>query len=119
MESRNNDVLDENRESLQHCLQSLRRQKRNNELIDLLVDMNAAGALVLRQKAGSVPEPLWFATGHAGFADRLFQLEDDLHALLIELFMDGVIAFTVRDQPQLHIWWETEAQQESRCRRPN
>jgi hypothetical protein len=37
-------------------------------------------------------EPFWFATDVASFADRLFELEDDQHARLIELFLDGMIA---------------------------
>jgi hypothetical protein len=64
-------------------------------------------------------EPFWFATDVASFADRLFELEDDQHARLIELFLDGMIAFTVRDQPRLHIWWQTDAARNDTCRKPN
>ncbi len=119
MDTGNNDALEQNREMLQNSLRSLRGEIKNAELIDLLADMNAAGALVLRQQASTAPELLWFATGHAGFADRLFELEDDLDALLVELFMDGTIAFTVREHPESHIWWHTDARLDSGLRKPN
>ena len=56
MDEPNNYAVEQNRAMLQHSLRSLRRRKRNNQLIDLLVDMNAAGALVLREESDGVPE---------------------------------------------------------------
>jgi hypothetical protein len=56
MDTRDNDAPEQNRETLQNSLQSLRREERNCQLIDLLVDMNSAGALALCRKLG-MPEP--------------------------------------------------------------
>jgi hypothetical protein len=56
MDSRNSDSLDQKKEILQRSLRSLRKQVSNGQLIDLLADMNAAGALVLREEIGGAPE---------------------------------------------------------------
>jgi hypothetical protein len=104
MDVLNNGALGQNRTTLQSSLFSLRGQVSNGQLIDVLAEMNAAGALVLRKDVGGVREPFWVATGDAdhAFADRIFDLVDDQHALLAELF-----------------WWQTDAPCEGESRKPS
>ena len=68
MDASNNYALEQSRAMLQNSLRCLRGQNRNDQLINLLLDMNAAGALVVRHKAGSAQEPCWVATKEADHA---------------------------------------------------
>ena len=96
---------------LRYALRRLRHTSRESELIEFLIAMEEAGALACRlYDTTHMPNFLWFSMADNAFGNYIFDLEDDLTADIVELFLCLELDLEVEVRPQPKLIWRKPAE---------
>jgi len=92
-------------DELRSALEVIGGRGEHKEMVNLLLDMNTAGALASQMETiNGVSVRVWSARKTEAFAND-FTTIDELDAILVALFLDGEVVFTVVSNPQPQILW--------------